>query len=511
MVINYNDAMNQHNSRKALALRFFVYGLMTLAVVVGVVLSLGWAMGFRFNVMDGQISQVALMQFDSYPQGANITVNGAVIGSQTATHLNVDTGRKKVVIGRDGYRNWSTSVNAAPSDVVWLNYARLVPNKVKTVTAKNFANFANAQMLASPDKNYVALQFAGENDFTLVNISNSSSPQFANLKIDAGTLTALAAGQTEKFAMIEWDPGSRYLLMRHDIANSDGSPALSEVVEVDTQGNSFNNSNSRNLTKDFNVALSDPHFSGNSGNIFFALTGTDVRKIDYSNNSLSAPLVSDVTRYRIYGGSDNMFAFTTRATDAAGNVAQTAGLYNDGKIITVRTFNDTQPTDAIFGSDQGTDYFAILRHEANGQSQIAIYPTLITHANNIAKIKPVVIALPFVSDNFANSLSGRFIVATNGVNVFLYDTETLAKYNFKLSTSAAALIWLDDYHLIDSTDGGTKFDMIDFTGQNRQEIGGGYGAVALSNDQKFIYSLANEISTDGKPSIDFQMSAMTTD
>lgn len=502
--------MNQQNSRKAVAARFFVYGLMALAVIVGVILTLGWAMGFRFNLTSGQLSQVALMQFDSFPQGATISVNGAIIGSQTATHLNVDTGRKHVVISRDGYRNWSTTVNAAPSAVIWLNYARLVPNNVKTTAVKNFANFASAQMLASPDNNHVALQFAGANDFTLVDTGNSSSPKFANLKIDDSKLTALAAGQIEKFTMIEWDPGSRYLLVRHDITNSDGSSAASEIIEVDTQGDNFSGSNSRNLTKDFSVALTDPHFNGNSGNVFFALTGTDVRKIDYGSNSLSAPLVANVARYRIYSDSDNIFAFTTRAADATGQIAQTAGLYDDGKIINVRTFDDSQPTDAIFGSDQGTDYFAILRHETDGKSQIAIYPALLANANDVAKIKPVTVDLPFASDNFANSRSGRFIVATSGANVFLYDTETLAKYNFQLNASASSLTWLDDYHLIDSAASGAKLDMIDFTGQNRQEISGGYGAAALSSDGKFIYSLANKTSSDGKSSVGFQMSAMTT-
>lgn len=502
--------MTSQNSRRTIALHSFIYGIMTLAVIVSVTIALGWTMGFRVNLTSGQLSRVALMQFNSFPGGANVSINGATIGSQTATHLNVDAGRKDIIISKTGYRNWSTTVNATPSDVIWLSYARLVPNRVETRELKSFANFTDAQMLASPDKNHLALQLGNLNDFMMVDVSNSTAPKFVDLKLDVNKLTAPAPGQTDKFVVIEWDPGSRYLLVRHDIMNSDNSPASSEIIEVDTQNPSFNNSDVRNLSKDFNVNLTDPHFAGSTGNAFFALTGSDVRKIDYGSNSLSAPLVSNVVNYHLYG--NNIFAFTTRTVAPAGQITRVAGVYNDGKIVNVKTFADDQAIDAVFNNSEGTDYLAILHGDAGGTSRISIYTAPLNRTNNITNLKPIVVTLPFTSDAFANSTSGRLLVVTNGKNVFTYDLETAEKYDFQLSAPSTQLVWLDDYHLvgISSNGGQPQLAMFDFNGQNRQTITTGYGAAALSSDNKYVYSLVNRKTSGGDNTVVLQSSAMTT-
>ncbi|MCG5079657.1 hypothetical protein MBN61_02780, partial [Candidatus Saccharibacteria bacterium] len=39
--------------RKQVAIRFFTYGVMAIATVVGVIVCIGWAMGFRFGGMLG--------------------------------------------------------------------------------------------------------------------------------------------------------------------------------------------------------------------------------------------------------------------------------------------------------------------------------------------------------------------------------------------------------------------------------------------------------------------------
>ena len=82
--------------RKAVTTRFFTYGAMTIATIIGVAFCIAWAMGYRFDLRSGQISQVALLQFNSFPTGAYVDVNGHRIQARTPSRENVETGEVTV-------------------------------------------------------------------------------------------------------------------------------------------------------------------------------------------------------------------------------------------------------------------------------------------------------------------------------------------------------------------------------------------------------------------------------
>ena len=91
---------------KRLAARFFTYGAMAVATIVGVIICIGWAMGYRFDLQKG-LSQVALLQFNTFPTGANVDVNDERLTSRTPTRSNVKTGQTVVSMSLSVYRNWS--------------------------------------------------------------------------------------------------------------------------------------------------------------------------------------------------------------------------------------------------------------------------------------------------------------------------------------------------------------------------------------------------------------------
>ena len=103
--------------RKQVAIRFFTYGVMAIATVVGVIVCIGWAMGYRFDLMSGQLSQVALLQFNTFPTGAVVDINGASLSTRTPTRSNIKTGQTKVSMSLTGYRGWSKTVSALPSSL----------------------------------------------------------------------------------------------------------------------------------------------------------------------------------------------------------------------------------------------------------------------------------------------------------------------------------------------------------------------------------------------------------
>ena len=201
--------------RKQVAIRFFTYGVMAIATVVGVIVCIGWAMGYRFDLMSGQLSQVALLQFNTFPTGAVVDINGASLSTRTPTRSNIKTGQTKVSMSLTGYRGWSKTVSALPSSVRWLDYARLVPQNVKTESVKTFTNVVD--MLPTPDRKWAAvLTNESTGDATLVDLADPKQIRFSAIELSN---LHLATDGESKFKIIEWDKDSRYLLVKHQLGD----------------------------------------------------------------------------------------------------------------------------------------------------------------------------------------------------------------------------------------------------------------------------------------------------
>ncbi len=460
--------MNQQKrSRKQqLAIRSFTYGVMSLAVLFGVAFSLAWAMGFRFDLKSGEVSQVSLLQFGTFPTGANVDIDGERLSSRTPTRTNIKTGQITVNMSLSGYRSWSKTVEALPSSVRWLTYARLVPENVETESIKNFNQVS--QMVASPDERWLLLHTTPESrELTLADTNDPLKIQFSTLTIDPMQVATPAEGQTENFTVVEWDKGSRYILLKHVIGET------TEFLRLDRR----NPSETKNLTRDFNLNISEPHFSGTSGNVFFALTDTDLRKFDYGNNSVSAPLVNGVQNYRSF--KNGRLAYVAAETKDE-KFTQTVGIYNDGQNQTIKTYSEEALTRAELSEYNGSDYLAVARGET-----VEIYLDPL----NSEKKKPIVLSSPDGVDVFGFSPTGRFVMATRENKIVSMDVETNENYSFELDEKVNKLSWIDEYHIVDFSGG--SISIVEFDGQNRQRIVSGHTAAMLSTNYKYMFSISD--------------------
>src|SRR5664279_2456933 len=82
----------------------FSYIAMTIAVIIISTVCILLALGYRFDFSSRSVEQGALLQFDSFPNGAQITLNNTVLSYKTSGKTEVDTGTHDVVFSRDGYR-----------------------------------------------------------------------------------------------------------------------------------------------------------------------------------------------------------------------------------------------------------------------------------------------------------------------------------------------------------------------------------------------------------------------
>jgi hypothetical protein len=464
----------RHTRGQQIAIRFFTYGMMTLLAVAGVVFCLAYAMGFRIDWNDGKLTQVALLQFNSFPTGATVDINGQVLSAKTPTRSNVKTGETTVIMSKEGYRSWRKTVNMLPSGVVWLNYARLVPNSITTDTTKSFA--AVAEMRESPDKRWLILRHTDSSPvipftLTLADVSDPKNVRFLELTIPSDKITLPTTNQAEKFSIVEWDQGSRFILIKHTVGET------TEYLELDRA----NPGVAKNLTRDFGLNISDPHFSGTSGNVFFGLTGADLRKFDYGNNTASVPLASNIQSYQLH---ENSRLALVSSENQNGKTVQSVSIYDDGRITTFKTYLDAKNTTALLTRFNNVDYLVVARGE-----NVAIYPRPLEQD---IKSQPLYLYSPGGTDWVNLSPNGQFVLAGHGGKLVSFDLDTMANYAFEVEGLTSAPQWLDNSHIVSTS--GDRITFIEFDGQNREDIVSARGRVNLSRDGKYLFSISETAS-----------------
>jgi len=461
--------MYQHSisPRRRKLVLFFTYGVMTAAVIAISAVCLLLVLGYRFNFVDQTVAQGGLLQFRSVPESAKITLDGQELSFATPGKRNVDVGTHEVRMHRDGYREWAKTVTVKAGELRWLNYARLIPKNLTTSTVQELQTLADER--PSPDRKWIALLLAADKpELTMADI-RADKVVFTSLVLPASSYTTVE-GQPHQFSIVEWDFGSRYLLLKHVVADKTEFIRVDRTDPVATQ----------NLTTLFSVALSDVHFSGTSGNVFYGLETTNVRKLDSGAGTISQPLIKDVAKFTLY--KTDTIAFTTHTGRTIG-----AGLYVNQKAYIVRSYDDTIPVLTDVTSYFSKNYLAVSR----GTKVEVIKDPELSKGSSAATPK---FSLPAGVQWLRFGASGRFVAAGNGTQYALLDIETGEKFTVNLPGTAAdpakPLQWLDDYSLVSSADKDLR--ITEFDGGNQQVIidaEPGF-AVTLNDDAKLLYSIA---------------------
>lgn len=472
---------NTFRSKRAqLALRFFTYGVMTLATVVLTTLAIFWAMGYRFN--NATLEQGGLVQFRSAPEGATVVVDGVVQNFKTPGRVNLPSGVHTVVMQLDGYREWRRTVTVAPGQLLWLNYTRFIPNSITTVPLKAFPTLSST--LASPDRRWMLFQEKADSPvLTIADFNNEKDPVYNTLTLPDAKVSKSADGKYGALGLTEWDLGSRYFIMHQQ------NGSTHEWLRVDRT----RPEETVNLSQLFKMNIADAHFAGNNPNIMYVLTDGTLRRLDIGNNSASAALVNDVQSFTVYGDGSVSFIAKRRSNPSdAASTQQAVGIYKDGKETVVRTYPPDAPVKIAYGKYDTHVFLAI--HKGDGTVQILRDPTENSQESEFAGF-----ALGKNAEWLKMSNNGRMVTAGAGSSVVTFDLELNRPYESQLpflgESNVRAMQWLDDYYLW--SDNGDKLRIVEFDGQNDREIttvAPGYG-LTLSQSGKTIFSVGKNAIT----------------
>lgn len=458
-----------------------VYMTMTILVVgiVGMLVLL--TLGYDFDSKSGRLEQGGLIQLDSRPRGATVTFDGNRLGSTTSTKLTATSGDHSVTMQRTGYREWQKQISLRHGEVLWLNYARLIPTSLSPEPLTTYTTATRSSASANA-KWYVISRDDGSPVLDRYDLSRDDA-RMQQVTIPNDIYTAPTEGRAQLFEPISWASNNRLLLVRHTY--DDG---VAEWLTVDVE----DPSNSRNLTRQLGIQVKQIMFSANDASRLYIVTSAhELREIRLGEMSLSRVLADNIDSVAV-ADSDTL----TYQTIADAHGERSVGYYTDGaaRPRVIESFADsTQPLRVTLGKYFGDHYIAIM-YGTRTTIQRTNLPSSASTSNytmqRIAEVDAPAGATLSISSN------QRFIVAENATSFAVYDLE-LKKYTTTaidgVAPAHAPLRWLDPYHVWSMRDGVMR--MYEFDGANIETLASGVvpsSDATLAQDGKYLYYMTTD-------------------
>lgn len=470
--------MHERQSRKKeLARRIFVYALMTVTMLTLLVLLTYRILGYQFNFLTRSVEQTGLIQYDSFPRGARVQVDGKKY-ELTKTKNMVLPGERQFSMSLEGYHDWQKTLKIEAGTVTWLSYVRLVPTEKQITNTDNLGALKDAKN--SPDSRYIFGMRSTETGFeeVLIDVRDSKLPKVTVYPLDTANLAGFEEGQevSHEFSVVRWDVSSRRVLLQHSYA---GAVSGSEWLWVDRE----NPEKVINISTLTNLAIKDIR-PAKDGEVYILQDNGDVRRLVVETGTISRPLVSNVISYGVY--STNTIYYVATQIDGQ----RVAGVWRDGwdTPTVIQTIPaDTSPVQIAISQYFYQDTVAI----AHGASVTIYRGELPSNAQERAEL----VAEPF--DTFTlNRPVGSLQISSNGRFVVAEDERGFVSYDLELSSISQqvrkyrndAVRWLDEYHVWQVNDSGTLM-MQEFDGVNTYELMPANASydVLLTQDGKYIY------------------------
>lgn len=469
--------LNFRKKRKELFKLAVIYSLMAVSTITIVTLIIMFLLGFRFNVNDSSLEQYALLQFGSKPSGAIVTVDGEGISSRTPNKTSVPAGKHSITMERDGYKKWSKVVNVKSGELVWLNYALLVPDNLNVEPVSNFT-FVAYSLSSADGVSMLVQENANLPEFNIIDLS-SDKIKSKKIAIESTLYSDFnKTGVTHSFQPIIWDDGGRYVLVKHVYDNK------YEWLVLDTQDVAL----SKNISSQLNISATKVKFFGTSGTVLYVLdTSGNIRKINLSSSTVSEPLISGVTDFEIHVNSKIL---TYNGTNIVGNII--AGVYRDGddKPYDLRNVPSGSGKLLIAAANYFNDDYIAISDGKKVDLLTGNYPDISSGGAAGLKLNS---SFEFEKniDNLSFSPTGEYVFVQSGAYFASYDIEY---GNYKSSLiqgdgDTRPLVWLNSVYIWSDRDG--NLTIREFDGENIHlinKVAQGQGA-ALTHNGRYIYSI----------------------
>jgi hypothetical protein len=467
--------LDRRSKRARLAVRFFIYGVMTVATVVLSSVIFLWALGYRFDNENRSFEQGGLIQFRSFPNNADIYVNDRKLRSTTPAKNIVSAGDHTIVMQREGYREWRKDVTITAGQLLWLNYTRFIPENITTSAVQSYERLSD--VLPSPNRRWMVLQpSANQPNLVIADIRNEQNPRFETIRIPSDAYTSVS-GSRSTFRLIEWGLDGRYLLVRHT------TKGVNEVIRVDRE----NPDESINLTEMYG-RIGDVHFAGSNAGQVFGIVGSNLLRMNVTREA-SERVAARVTAFDVYK-NDILSYVSTTADEKLVEVS----VYKNGVATSVATYPAGSKPKIAINNYYDHDYLAV----ALGDEVRLFRDPTNTTTTLLRTFREFSVDQPGVEWMYFSN-NGRMLVMQHQASFETYDLELDDHYSHEFESERKVtkrFRWLDDYYLW--ADLGGTLRIIEFDGTNEHviaSVASGFGAT-LSSDGSALFSIGRNSSNN---------------
>ncbi len=445
--------------RKGLIVAGYIFA--TCFVVFGTIILIGYGSGYSYDFKNGRLVHRGLLILESKPSGATVKLGNRQLNEKTPYRRSFEEGSYEITLTKDEYRTWNKTLDVIPSRVNLAQYVILLPQRFQVEPVITYPSVS--QSVASRDRRRIAY-----------NVPSGSSPGI--YVMDTGSrnqkkvysLATPAEGQPgEIIEIAQWSDDASKLLVRQTIGDK-----LNYLIV------SNNSDPVINLTQDLNTPFTDLRFSLSSWRTLYWNTPEGLRKVDFGDKTVSAPLTGPVGGYNFAG--DRIIYVD------ASDPKKSLWLIDSGgrkkKLV------DSMPLSNSYAIDYST-YINV--------PQIVVSATdsnqtvLISDAFDKPSKKLIA---GFVGSPLFNG-DGRFVVIRGVDNSGTFDLELNRLYQFSApNNKITGVTWFDNYHLQYNRDGQSVIS--EFDGNYANVITRG-DALPPSNTQDGDYLFSTSQTSTG--------------
>lgn len=479
---------HNNTSAKEIVRRTLVYTIMTLMVIGLIVVLLWHNFGYQFNSKDLKIEQNSLVQYDSFPRGAQVSIDGNAF-NLTQTKGLIVPGQHQFTMKLNGYEPWQKTLDIKAGTVTHLVYARMIPEKKEATNLKEYPVLESAKF--APGGRFMAGVGVvnGTPKLFWGDVRSYNNPKFTETDISTQHLAQYDVATTKhQFAIAEWDFAGRYVLLKH-IYTPEGSDSKIQWLRFDRD----NPKEMIDVTNIASVDILDAHFIGTNGNELYVLqNGGHVRQMNVAGASLSRPVLSGVQSFVLYGSETIAYVGTEANVKVAGVwkkgweqsriMYRAASAQTDDvvKIKASKYFN--KDTVVVTVNDTAQIYRGDLRPPTEDSEAVKKF------LNSVKKV-----AFGRTIKDLTLNSDGRMVILKDETGFVNYDIERETISPVIALDAPSELKWLDEFYVW-RRDASGKLLIQEFDGTNAHTltpVAAGYDA-ALSPDGKYLYSFVSD-------------------
>ena len=295
--------MDKERKKRLQTWKIILSDILIVVAVLGIVTLLSFiAMGYKFND-DGELDQSGLLQIETQPTGATVTIDGADLFLRTNTSRMLSEGEHKVRLTKEGYELWENQVKITAGRLYKLDYPRLFKQNREKKAVKQFSDKGLKFLSVAPDRKSVLYQEVGSTNWDLVNID---SEEAETVKLDISNLTG-------EFLGMEWSMDGEKVLTKW----KDSDIIVYRLINLRKPEQSMD------LNNEFGMNFTKLKFASLSADQLFGLENGNLRRISLVDKEVSKVLLTAVGDF--YNEGANM-VYTY--TDEVGKTA--VGFYPEG-------------------------------------------------------------------------------------------------------------------------------------------------------------------------------------